>query len=1279
MGLRSLLAFGFVALLVASAVAGFTTRALLPVVDDGVGPPSSVGDGAPGAAPATEVTIAPGYSLESGTRELGAPPVGNDLSVVVGLAPRDPAGLASYLTQLYTPGTSEYRHYLTPSMLAERFGASTVAVRSAVDYFRSFGLTATASPDDLTIDVAGPITGVGAAFHTSFEEFEDTSGREFVSHLSPAVLPGIVPWSGALGLGNVSAIRPDLPPTGAETPLTGPAASCVNSGYLAPCQVWGAYDLADDLANGTDGAGLTIAVVDTYSAAEPQSQLASDLASFDTQFGLPAATVHYLYPVPTTVDLNTSNLGAGWEYEEALDLEWAHAAAPGATIDMTFSPNPDVGLYEAIDDLVAGDRANVISLSWGEPDVGVFNAYSGPCASACNASTDGSYAILSPVLEFAAAEGISVFAATGDCGSADGTSGVATNFPASDPYVTAVGGTDLTVSDSGVYESETGWSGNQTGATSPGCMNQGGSGGGYSPFPRPYWQSGPGLTAGTTRATPDVAAIATPAVEIFENGNPVGVVGTSVATPIWAGIAAIADQAHGAALGFLNPQLYAILRDSAEYTTDFHEITSGNNGYRAGPDWNAVTGIGSPVVGALVSDLAPPPTTDLSNLTVELNASTVAGPAPLAVTFFENDSGGSGGYPLSGVYFGDGTAGTAIAGQTSHVYAASGVYAAQGYAFDSSGNDSDSIPLAIVVGGGSTLSVGFNVSNPTPAAGTSVAFTANATGGTPPYTYDYWFGDGTFLNGSTSPVVDHTYLGKEGYCAVVIVVDAASPPDGGESTPVAIAAGGAAAPSCSIDRGDLHVTAASGVPVRDAPADFSDLFQVTGGEGSFAEQWVASDPYVAACECTIFRAAGTFSVALFVNSTTDGQASAATTVTVAPPLNATFAVGPTFGTAPLTVDLTAAVSGGYGANATTWDLGNGGSASGTAAQATYATPGTYWLVGHVADRGDGNASEAFLIDVTAAAGPALAATIRPAIDVTSGTTVRFSANVSGGVGSASFDWDLGDGGTALAPSASRTFDAVAPTSSDSLLTGSVDATEAASDWNLSVGFSLGPFFAVEPGGFVPAADALALNDSMGPLLGVPPLEVEGNATATGPGLVTIAWSSGAGPNATGPSVRFDYLDAGSYTATVEATDSFGDVAWDAHGVDAGFLPIGLEAGPSTASGAAPLVVMFTAFATGSEGPFDYAWQFGDGGSASVGNVSHTYVTPGTFVAELAVRASDGHTVEANYTIVVSRAPSGAPPWSPFGASLAEVALAGGVATAVVLAAVARGRRRAPSP
>lgn len=845
---------------------------------------SAAGSPLPGISPAYgSVVLAPAFSPAPSTTVLGPLPGGTPLTVAVSLASSDPGGLAAYLAAEYAAGTPARSHFLSSSVLAQRFGASGSEVDAARAYFASEGLSVTVSPDDRLVFVEGPASALGRAFGTTFVEYRSASGQEFFSHPTPAALPRVAPWSGAFGLGSLNPLVPATSSLGSSRAIAGPAASCEGTvGVLVPCQVWNAYDLQPLIANGTNGSGFRIGIVDAYSSSESQSDLEGDLAAFVKLFGLPTGNVDFLYPVPTTVDLNASDVNSGWAAEDALDLEWARAAAPGATIDFAFSPNAGIGLYEAVDWLVAHQAVNVISLSWGEPDVGVYNAFDTPCAAACNATTDGSYAILSPVLELAAAEGISVFAASGDCGSADGTSGVSTNYPASDPSVTGVGGTVLNVTSNGTYLSEEGWSGNATGATSPGCQNQGGSGGGYAPFPRPWWQSGL-PSSPSTRGVPDVALDAGTHATIFLDGNLANVGGTSLSTPVWAGIAGDLDQFAGRPLGFLDPALYRILA-GPNYSDDFHDIVSGGNGYSAGPGWDPVTGIGTPIVANLSRDIVSLPSVGWGNLSTNLTARPVAGNLPLAVTFAVGATGGTDSYPIEGVYFGDGTAAFAPGGEALHVYNASGVYAAQSYVVDSSGNVSASSPALVVAGGGGILDVALSASNTTPAPGGPVILSASVSGGTAPYLYSYYFGDGSFLNSTASASVEHTYGVAGGFCASVVVSDAADPVDGGLGAGVGIAVGGVPVPDCRPPYPPLTIRGGPSVETGPAPLTVSFTAEVSGGYGApYGYAWQFGDGGRASNAASVdhtFRSAGTYRVELNVSDAVGDRGSATWNVTV---------------------------------------------------------------------------------------------------------------------------------------------------------------------------------------------------------------------------------------------------------------------------------------------------------------------------------------------------------------------------------------------------------------
>ncbi|MCI4369935.1 MAG: hypothetical protein L3J81_01235, partial [Thermoplasmata archaeon] len=384
------------------------------------GPTPGVSERTGIAAPSPRgIVVAPAYRAGPGVTDLGPLDPTTPVKVAVGLDGSNDSELGAEVALIGAPGSPEYHQYLTPAEVADRYGASTAEYAAAEREFQSDGLTVQPSPDRTILLVQGPASRVASAFSTTFESYREGS-RSFFSHPTPATLPGGLPWSGALGLGNVTPVVPAA--LGSIAAVT-PSASCSGSGGngFTPCQVEKGYNFSGLIGGGANGTGFTLAVVDAYDGSEPQSQLETDLGSFDTTTGVAAGKVDYLYPVPTTRNLNATS--TGWGVEEALDLEWARAMAPAATIKMTFAPDATAGLYGSVDWLVAHDAANVISLSWGENDVGEFNVYNGACSSGCNATTDGSYELLHPVFEAAALEGITVLSASGDCGSAAGTSG----------------------------------------------------------------------------------------------------------------------------------------------------------------------------------------------------------------------------------------------------------------------------------------------------------------------------------------------------------------------------------------------------------------------------------------------------------------------------------------------------------------------------------------------------------------------------------------------------------------------------------------------------------------------------------------------------------------------------------------------------------------------------------------------------------------------------------------------------------------------------------------
>jgi PKD repeat protein len=1004
---------------------------------------------------------------------------------------------------------------------------------------------------------------------------------------------------------------------------------------VSPCEARFAYNLSGFVNSGINGSGYRIGIVDTYDAAESQKSLASDLAAFDSLYDLPYGNVSWLYPVPSG---NLNHTYTIWGTEEALDLEWSRALAPGASIDMAFAPDSTYGLYAAVDYLVAHHGVDVLTMSWGENDVGIYNAVSGPCPYECNASSDGSYGILHPVLEAAAAEGISVFAASGDCGAAAGTSGVSTNYPASDPYVTGVGGTDLTLNSSGAWLAERGWSGNSSGASGGGCDNQGGSGGGWSPFPRPSWQAGPNLTKGPDlRGEPDVAALAgSPGVPIVLGGNNGSSGGTSAASPMWAGLAAVADQEAGEPLGFLNPALYDVA-GSPSYDQAFHDITSGWNGYFAGPGWDPVTGLGSPNAAALIPRLSATATTEPA-ITVNLTASPRFGAAPLTVSFRANATGGTRPYSFFDITFGDGNSTSTTSGLATHRFTLDGVYSADAVVFDHASNSSVSVPVAIVVGGGGSLLVSLNATPGGPAVGATVRFTTTVAGGRAPYSYRYAFGDGTFADSNRSSLT-HAYDEAGGYCAVVVVGDSHSPPDGAASPSVGIGVGGVAPPNCTTSE-PLRASLSLSEGAADLPGDLGMSVNATGGTPPYTVRYSSTDPYVTACQCGIFSSHGNETVTAQVSDSADLESSVTEPVSIYLRLAAHLAANRTSGPAPLPVRFTdSAVTGGHGnpsavEAATHWSFGDGENASGASVDHVYANPGYYVAIGSTVDAVGGVSSEAFLIDAYAP-GPApttiVSANITPAINVPAGALVDLSAHPSGTAGPYLVHWELGANDTAFGPFVQQSY-AYAPCLATGLcpLAVGVEVENGTGGWtNLSI-----PLSPAVRGN----ASALVLSDSVGPSAGATPFDFHGVAVATGMPNATILWTFGDGSNSTGPAANHTFLAPGNYTVSVTATDPLGDRLVRTHGVVVigvpRFAPV-LTGGPNVTSGVAPLVVGFAAHASGGSGPpYTYSWNFGDGWRASGNLTSHIYASPGEYTANVTAVDGIGSPTTDSYDITV---------------------------------------------
>jgi subtilisin-like proprotein convertase family protein len=350
-----------------------------------------------------------------------------------------------------------------------------------------------------------------------------------------------------------------------------------------------------------DGTGQTIAIIDAYDDPQLVSRstdpdvnndpafLTSDLHQFDVQFGLPEPAGFFKKvnqnggtSYPSTDPKGPSQNNGSWALEEALDVEWAHSMAPMANI-LLVEANSDLDsdlIQTAVNYARSQPGVVAVSMSFGGGEFGGETAYD------TYFTTPNAH------------QGVTFLAATGDAGQPGG-------YPAYSPNVVAVGGTVLSVDGSGNYISESGWSG---------------SGGGLSTAESaPSYQNGLVIHNGNTivnangaRANPDVALIAGTGVAVYDSWDYPSTGwstfawgGTSLATPCWAGLIAVADQGRGV-LGQTpldgRTQTLPFLYQTP--ATDFNDITSGNNGFAAGSGYDLVTGLGTPIAPAVASSLA---------------------------------------------------------------------------------------------------------------------------------------------------------------------------------------------------------------------------------------------------------------------------------------------------------------------------------------------------------------------------------------------------------------------------------------------------------------------------------------------------------------------------------------------------------------------------------------------------------------------------------------------------------------------------------------------------
>ncbi len=624
----------------------------------------------PSAATGRLVPVGAAPALPSGARVTGALPGTAAVSGVVALRLRDPAAVTAFIDAVSSPRSPAYHHYLARGEFARRFGPSAAAVAAVERELRGDGLTVRGvSGNHLLVGFTGTAAAAEAAFHTGLRRVALAEGGAGQATTSAVSLPAAIApdVTAVIGLDRLVSERSAAPAARAARrapaatahpaatvmpPGPGGPAACAAAAALRPDgaltldQVTAAYGLDPLYQAGDLAAAQTIDVIE-YEPFE-----VSDIAAFDQcYFG----AGHAGQVTVTSVD-GGPGTGPG-SAEAALDIEDISALAPSAEIHVFQAPNAN-GMFSALDDenaIAEADDASQVSTSWGL------------CEAALQQGAPGAQQVENEIFEQTAAQGQTVFAAAGDDGSDScayhGPAAVAPYLsvldPASQPYVTSVGGT--TVTNASQPPLETVWNNG----------NSGGAGGGgiSATWAMPPWQDsvavpqtsasqacsddpsgiadnlhGAGipttLPVGTScRETPDVSALADPqsGPTIFYNGSWAQFGGTSSAAPMWAAMLAEINASSGCATlphgaGFADPLLYQVASASAAgYAAAFNDVTSGNNDnlgvggtvdYPAATGYDLATGLGTP----RVSNPGGAP-----GLAAQLCAAAVANPAPAPV------------------------------------------------------------------------------------------------------------------------------------------------------------------------------------------------------------------------------------------------------------------------------------------------------------------------------------------------------------------------------------------------------------------------------------------------------------------------------------------------------------------------------------------------------------------------------------------------------------------------------------------------------------------------
>jgi subtilase family serine protease len=571
--------------------------------------PSAAGSVQAAQAVGSAVLVGMAGIVPPGSALVGALPGTTVLHVDLVLQPKDPAALARYAAEVSTPGSPLYHAYIPRGQFAAMFGPSGATISGVYAALRARGLRPGAiSADHLSIPVTAAATQIESAFGVGMARYRLAGAGTGYANTSAPALPAALAAhvQAVVGLDNLArmqplATKPVQPqatrpttsktattvgePTGGPQPCSGASAEQSNGGLTADELAY-SYEFSPLYESSDFGAGVTVGIVEF---GEPN--LPSDIAAYQSCYGTSAQVSYH------QVD-GFKQTGAG-EGEAALDIEVVAGLAPGASIVVYQAPNTGAAPYDVYRTIVDRDTARVISESYG----------------LCEFYQDRHAALaLHTLLEQAAVQGQTVVASSGDTGSEgclDNDSvprRLSVSFPASDPLVLGVGGTTLSTVQPRPGEAV--WNERSSG-------NGAGGGGKSTLFAEPKFQASFGIKS-KVRQVPDVSADADPLTGyvVYHSGAWVHFGGTSGSAPLWAALLALTDaKCPTSPVGWVNPALYHAASPAAK-TIVLDDISTvsgslnnndytgaGHGNYPVGKGYDMATGLGSPIGGALATQL----------------------------------------------------------------------------------------------------------------------------------------------------------------------------------------------------------------------------------------------------------------------------------------------------------------------------------------------------------------------------------------------------------------------------------------------------------------------------------------------------------------------------------------------------------------------------------------------------------------------------------------------------------------------------------------------------